>query len=61
MRKTSKQMIEKFNNRLELFEQSIRVVEYSGSVVVLSSGLRLNNNDRYKFCRRVMNKKLMNG
>lgn len=57
MRKTSKQMIEEFNSRLELFGQSIRVVEYSVSAIVLSSGLRLINNDRYKFCRRIMNKK----
>lgn len=55
MKRTSQQMIDRFNDRLAEYRQETRVVEYSGKKMALSNGVVLSNNDKYRFCKRIMN------
>lgn len=57
MKKTAQQIIDALNGRLIEFNQSTRVIEYSGKSIKLSTGQVLVDNDKDKFCKRLMNSK----
>ena len=57
MKKTSQQMITRFNTLLETHNQKIRLIEYTGNSVLLSSGILLENDAKRKFCKRIVNNK----
>jgi len=57
MKKTSQQMLEKINYKLQEYEQKTRVVEWWSTYIVLENGCRLEHNERRKFTRRILNKK----
>ena len=57
MKKTADQMMTIINNKLTEYTQSIRVVEWSGKNIILSTGKILTNSDRARFIKRIMNTK----
>jgi len=57
MKKTSQQMITRFNTLLETHNQKIRLIEYTRNSVLLSSGILLENDAKRKFCKRIVNNK----
>ena len=57
MKKTADQMMTIINNKLTEYAQSIRVVEWSGKNIMLSTGKILTNSDRARFIKRIMNTK----
>ena len=50
-------MIDKFNAKLAEYNQLVRVVEYCGKSITLSTGETLINNDKDRFCKRLINDK----
>ena len=57
MRTTSKEMIAKINEKLARYDQLIRIEEWSGKHIKLSSGKVLVDADRRKFIVRLLSKK----
>lgn len=57
MKKTADQMMTIINNKLAEYAQSIRVVEWSGKNIMLSTGKILTNSNRARFIKRIMNTK----
>ena len=57
MKKTSQQMIETLNCKLQEYEQTTRVIELGSTYIVLDNGCKLEHNERLKFIRRIFNKK----
>jgi hypothetical protein len=58
MKVTYQQMIDRLNSKLSDHKQLTRIVDYTGSMVVLSSGASLVDAEKHRFCKRVMNKKI---
>lgn len=57
MKKTSQQMIETLNCKLQEYEQKTRVIELGSTYIMLENGCKLEHNERLKFIRRICNKK----
>lgn len=56
MRVTYVDMMARLNSRLEEFNQKTRVIYYTGKLVILEDGTRLEGREKHKFIGRVMNK-----
>ena len=50
-------MIDKFNNKLIEHNQLTRVIDYSSKSIALSNGVILFNNNKDRFCKRLMSSK----
>ena len=57
MLKTSQEMITRINNLLSLHRQSVRVVEWTGAHLTLSTGIVLHGNARARFINRTTSSK----
>ena len=57
MKKTTDQMIDKINNILSSHQQKIRIVDWTGSTIILSDGQSLTRSDRSRFIRRITSDK----
>lgn len=57
MLKTSQEMITRINNLLSLHQQSVRVVEWTGAHLTLSTGIVLHGNARARFINRTTSSK----
>lgn len=57
MKLTAQQMVDRFNAKLIEHHQRTRIIDYSGTVIVLSSGITFNGTDKDRFCNRLMNSK----
>lgn len=55
MKKTPQEMIETINCKLYEHNQMARVVEWGSKHIVLDNGIRLENNKRLRFIRRILN------
>jgi uncharacterized FlaG/YvyC family protein len=57
MKKSADQMMAIVNNKLTEYDQSTRVVNWSGKSILLSTGKVLENSSRARFIKRIMNTK----
>ena len=59
MKTTTQQMIDKFNSKLAEHNQLTKVIAYSKKSITLSNGITLFDNDKDRFCRRLLSTKTM--
>jgi len=57
MKKSAQQMIEEINTRLQFYNQTTRVIEWTSGYIILENGIRLESNKRLRFIRRILNAK----
>jgi uncharacterized FlaG/YvyC family protein len=57
MKKTVQQMIDILNEILKKNGQLIRITNYSGNSITLSTGITLTNNEKHRFVKRITNSK----
>jgi len=57
MKQSAQQMIDRFNAKMIDHNQLTRVIAYSGNSITLSTGVTLIDNDKDRFCRRLLSTK----
>lgn len=57
MKKTADQMMHFYNGILETYHQDIRIIQWSGTSITLSSGAIFTKNSRLQFLKRISNTK----
>ena len=50
-------MMDRFNTKLSDHNQLTRIIGYTGKSITLSTGMTLFNNDKVRFCKRLLNSK----